>query len=101
MIVISITAAMCMAVRWRSSPTILAKHWPGSTSHLGFGQPRSNRRRIFFAPVDRGGLPALRCRSMAVHDLPANLDIPPGREACRNDDPDSDGAPKGGGDTIG
>ena len=30
----------------------------------GFRQPRSNRRRIFFAPVDRDGLPALRCRSM-------------------------------------
>jgi hypothetical protein len=28
----------------------------------------------------------------AAHDRPANLDIPPGRKACRNDDSDSDGA---------
>jgi hypothetical protein len=28
----------------------------------------------------------------AAHDRPANLDIPPRRKACRNDDPDADGA---------
>src|SRR5215470_3375288 len=27
----------------------------------------------------------------AAHDRPANLDIPPRRKACCNDDPDSDG----------
>jgi hypothetical protein len=52
---ISTTAATCMAVRWRHSPTISAEHWPGLTSHLGFGQPRSSRRRISFAPASRGG----------------------------------------------
>jgi acyl-coenzyme A thioesterase PaaI-like protein len=30
----------------------------------GFGQPRSSRRRISFAPACRGGLPALLSRSM-------------------------------------
>jgi uncharacterized protein (TIGR00369 family) len=35
----------------------------------------------------------------AAHDRPANLHTPLGRQACRNDDPDSDGAPKGVGDT--
>jgi hypothetical protein len=34
----------------------------------------------------------------AAHDRRTNLDIPPGRKACRNDDPDADGAPKGVGD---
>jgi len=34
--VISTTAAMCTAVRWRRSPTILEDHWPGSTPRLGF-----------------------------------------------------------------
>jgi hypothetical protein len=60
----STTAVMFMAVRWRRSPTISAEHWPGSTSHLGFAQPRSSRRRISFAPARRGGLPALLYRSM-------------------------------------
>jgi hypothetical protein len=31
----------------------------------------------------------------AAHDRRTNLDIPRGRKACRNDDPDSDGPPKG------
>jgi hypothetical protein len=57
-------SGMFMAAHWRRSPTISAEHWPGSTSHLGFGQPRSSRRRISFAPVRRGGLPALLYRSM-------------------------------------
>jgi hypothetical protein len=50
MTVISTTAAMFMAVRWRHSPMISAEHWR-STSHLGFGQPRSSRRRLFRACV--------------------------------------------------
>jgi hypothetical protein len=45
----------CMAVRWRRSPMISAEDWPGSTFHLGFEQPRSNRRRISFAPACQGG----------------------------------------------
>src|SRR5690348_7763510 len=32
---------------------------------------------------------------VAAHDRPANLEIPPRRKACRNDDSDADGAPKG------
>src|SRR5262249_11930721 len=47
---ISTTAAMCMAVHWRRSPMILAEHWPDTTFRLGFGQPRSSRRRISFGP---------------------------------------------------
>jgi len=39
------------------------------------------------------------CRS--AHDRRTNLDIPPGRQACRNDDPDSDGASKWVGDIFG
>jgi hypothetical protein len=31
------------------------RDWPGSTFHLDFGQPRSNRRRISFAPACQGG----------------------------------------------
>src|SRR5438874_13758286 len=36
MIVISTTAAMCMAVRWRRSPTISAEDWPGLNVLPGF-----------------------------------------------------------------
>jgi acyl-coenzyme A thioesterase PaaI-like protein len=36
----------------------------GLKSHLGFGQPRSSRRRISFAPASRGGLPGLLYQSM-------------------------------------
>jgi hypothetical protein len=42
----------------------LGGDWPGSTSRLGFGQPRPNPRRISFEPVHRGGLPALLYPSM-------------------------------------
>src|SRR6266403_5705951 len=103
MTVISTTAAMCMAVRWRHSLTISAEDWPGSTTHLGFGQPPSNRRRISFAPASRGGLRALLSRSMwgGAHDRPANLDIPRRWKACRNDDSDSDGTPEGVGHACG
>ncbi|HEY3839266.1 MAG TPA: PaaI family thioesterase [Bryobacteraceae bacterium] len=34
----------------------------------------------------------------AANDRPANLNLPPGRKAGRDDDPDADGAPKGVGD---
>jgi len=54
--VISTTAAMCTAVRWRRSPTILEDLWPGSTSRMGFGPPRSSRRPTSFALVGRSGL---------------------------------------------
>jgi acyl-coenzyme A thioesterase PaaI-like protein len=36
----------------------------GLNVSLGFGQPRSSRRRISFEPAYRGGLPELLCRSM-------------------------------------
>src|ERR1700736_3826215 len=102
MTVISTTAALSMAVRWRRSPMIWAEDWLGSTCRLGFGQPRSSRRRISFAPACRGGLPGLLCRPCgAAHDRLTNLDISTGRKACGDDDPDSDGAPKRVGDTFG
>ena len=37
----------------------------------------------------------------AANDRRTNLDIPPGRKACRNDDSDSDGASKWVGDIFG
>jgi acyl-coenzyme A thioesterase PaaI-like protein len=52
MTVISTTAAMCMAVRWRRSPMIWAEEWPGSTSRLRFGQTTiESKTNIFRACV--------------------------------------------------
>jgi hypothetical protein len=95
MTVISTIEVMCMAVRWRRSPMILVEHWPGSMSRLGFEQPRLSQRE--YLSRLRAGAAYRRCGAGpcgAAHDRPANLDIPPGRKACRNDDPDSDGSPE-------
>ena len=55
--------------------------------------------------VEDEHLPRLRARAAyrgcctrpcgAAHDRPANLNIPPGRKACGDDDPDADGASNG------
>src|SRR6516162_6259795 len=70
----------------------LVGHWPGSTSRLSFGQLRLSRRRIFFAPASEGGFYRRCCPGpcRATRDRPANLDLPPGRKACRNDHPTSE-----------
>src|SRR5258708_3789513 len=102
MTVISTTAAMCTAVRWRHSPTISAEHWPGSTSHRGFGQSPSSEDE-YLSRLRAGA--AYRCCCTgpcgAAHDRGATLDIPRRWKAGRNDDSDSDGAPGGVGHPCG
>jgi hypothetical protein len=64
----------------------------------GAGQPRLNPTRISFESASLGGLPGLLWRSMLGQRMIVIHDMPPGRKACRNDDSNADGAPKGVGD---
>src|SRR5437763_15499206 len=96
MIVISTTAAMCMpcvgGVRRRSrrkigraqrAAWVLDNHDRVEDEHF----PRLGARAAYRGCCTRP------CG--AAHDRPANLNIPPGRKACGDDDPYADGASKG------